>query len=575
MRKTIFFCSLLLAGFIGLISATRERTTPPSLRRSIDPGDVIGCAPGIDYLPVPDANGKFISLLPGRGNHHYSITTSSDSAQFYFDQGLSMYYSYHMREALASFREAARFDSNCAMAYWGQALAMGPTFNFYYLYKFNPAVPLALQKMNRLVATVPEKHRLLIQAMNLRYDVKDTTERKRKEMNTAYAAALKAAITQYSDDADIKAIYVDAVMLLHPWEFWNNDGSPKGWTSELVRYCRDILASNPQHPGGLHYYIHITEASRKPVVALSSADSLIRLFPGIAHMVHMSSHEYERIGYYEKGVKANEKADESLVLYDSLARGLFPQVHVPHYFAVDAYCAFSGAMYEKSIFKCRQLRNSVHPDAKAIYPQYQYMYLPLALVRMGRWEEILSDTATIPADWKFAWLISHFAKGMAYARTRDIASAHKELENLRGLMGDKLLLEKFAPHAGSPFEVASVAEYLLLGSILQAEKKYEGAIAALQAAIRTEDKILYAEPKLWLMPVRQYLGALLMDLKRYEKAAACYREDLAWNPGNGWSTLGLYQSLKALGKTGELAALKKTYSHSFSAAEHVPTRSAF
>jgi len=575
MRKTILLCSLLAAGFIGFVSATKERATPASLRRAIEPAEVIGCAPGYEGLPAPDANGKFINLLPGRGSHHYSITTSSDSAQLYFDQGLSMYYSYHMREALASFREAARFDSSCAMAYWGQALAMGPTFNYYYQYKFNPAIPLALQKMNRLVGSVPEKHRLLIQSMNLRYDVNDTTERKRREMNTAYAFALKAAASQYSGDADLKAMYVDAVMLLHPWEFWNNDGSPKVWTPELVRYCRDILASNPQHPGGLHYYIHITEASRKPEVALASADSLIRLFPGIAHMVHMSSHEYERIGYYEKGVKANEKADESLVVYDSLARGLFPQVHVPHYFAVDAYCALSGAMYEKSIRKCLQLRSSVHPDAKAIYPQYQYMYLPLALVRLGRWEEIISDTLVIPSDWKFAWIISHFAKGMAYARTGKISHAQNELEGLRGLLGDKLLLERFSPHASTPYEVASVAEYLLLGSILQAEKKYEGAIEALQAAIRTEDQMLYAEPKLWLMPVRQYLGALLQDLKRFDKAAACYREDLAWNPGNGWSTLGLYQALKALGKSGELAGLKRTYSHSFSAAERIPARSAF
>ena len=134
---------------------------------------------------------------------------------------------------------------------------------------------------------------------------------------------MQPLIAKYQDDIDIKALYTDAVMLMHSWDFWNNDGTPKSWTPELVQHCQDILKQDPHHPAGLHYYIHVTEASRKPEVALASADSLIKLFPGVAHMVHMSSHEYERIGYYAKGVMANEEADRSLAVYDSLAKGLF------------------------------------------------------------------------------------------------------------------------------------------------------------------------------------------------------------------------------------------------------------
>src|SRR5215203_5601159 len=80
--------------------------------------EVIGCAPNITEADSTTA-GKFMIALPGWGKHHYTISTKSDSAQFYFNQGLSLYYSYHYREANASFKEAARLDPACAVAYWG------------------------------------------------------------------------------------------------------------------------------------------------------------------------------------------------------------------------------------------------------------------------------------------------------------------------------------------------------------------------------------------------------------------------------------------------------------------------
>lgn len=79
----------------------------------------IGCAPVATDNIYADNSGKSIPILPGWGNHSYSITTTSDSAQIYFNQGLSMYYSYHLTEAIASFKEAAKFDSSCAVLYWG------------------------------------------------------------------------------------------------------------------------------------------------------------------------------------------------------------------------------------------------------------------------------------------------------------------------------------------------------------------------------------------------------------------------------------------------------------------------
>jgi hypothetical protein len=212
-------------------------------------------------------------------------------------------------------------------------------------------VPAVVGLMNQNKDQASAKEKDLINAMNRRYNLDDPADKQRKQLNENYAKAMEPLVTKYPDDIDIKALYTDAVMLLHPWNFWNNDGTPKSWTPQLVQYCQNILKKNPHHPAGLHYYIHISEASRKPEVALASADSLIKLFPGVAHMVHMSSHEYERLGYYVKGVNANEEADNSLGRYASLAKGLNLATHASHYFAVNAYCALSGAMYKKAIPK--------------------------------------------------------------------------------------------------------------------------------------------------------------------------------------------------------------------------------
>ena len=576
MKKSLFFfCPVLLVSIAMMFVSNNFETIDTRQVQRAAISDIIECAPGTAENVYADKDGKFITILPGWGNHSYSITTQNDSAQIYFNQGLSMYYSYHSREAVASFKEAAKFDSNCAMAYWGQALAMGPSYNFGYMYKFNKNIPAVIAMMNDNAAQASPKEKDLIDAMNKRYNTADTLDKQRKEYNGYYVQAMKQLVAQYRDDIDIKALYTDAVMLIHSWDFWNNDGTAKQWTPELVQYCRDILKQNPQHPAALHYYIHVTEASRKPEVALASADSLIKLFPGVAHMVHMSSHEYERIGYYAKGVDANEKADRNLVIYDSLAKGLFPVVHTTHYFAVDAYCALSGAMYKKALPKTMACRNSVEPSHEKTFEQYMYMYPVFAMVRMGKWQHILKDTASINPQWTFAGLLDDFAKGMAHAKTGSFLQAQNHLKLLQEKKENSILKIRFSPYKSSPYECSMVAENVLAATIFFNQKKYDAAIASIKKAIIAEDKLLYAEPKMWMLPARQYLGAFFLQLNKPKEAEKIYREDLLWNPGNGWSLLGLYQSLKAQQKNGELKKLKALYMHSFSEADVLPPGSVY
>jgi len=452
---------------------------------------------------------------------------------------------------------------------------LGPSYNGGYNYKMNRKVPAAIERMIHFEDQATAEEKDLIHAMAARYDISDSEDKHREELNRLYAAALKPLVLKYSGDIEIKALYIDAMMLIHAWDFWTNDGDAKPWTPELVQYCRDILKLNSHHPAALHYYIHLTEASRKPEVALASADSLLQLFPGIAHMVHMSSHEYERIGYYEKGVRTNDAADEALALYDALAGNLQLSKHVPHYFAVETYCALSGAMYKKAIQKALFCRSLINPSASNTYDQYLHMFPLLTMVRMGKWQEIIRDSTLVGAGWTNAEILDDFAKGMALVKSGRLPEAEQRLKHLQLKKGDSILKIQFAPYESSPFDCAIVAENILRATILFSQNKIDESLSALQKAVAAEDKLLYTEPKLWMTPARQYLGSYLLQLHRFREAEKIYRDDLVMNPGNGWSLIGLYQALKAEHRNSELKKLKMQYLNSFSQADKLPIASVY
>ncbi len=554
--------------FTGTKAHTRNK--PPFSGKQ----NIIGCAATATEDFYPEENGKYITVMPGWGNHFYKVNTTDDSAQFYFNQGLTMYYSYHAREAIASFKEAARFDNNCAMAYWGQALAMGPGYNSSYGYAMGKNVPGVVIEMNKVATYALPKEKELIAVMQMRYNINDTSDAQRKELNEAYAEGMKQLMLKYPDDNDIKALYIDAVMLIHAWNFWNPDGSAQPWTDELVTLCESILKNDPRHPGALHYHVHVTEASRNPQVALSSADSLKNLFPGVAHMIHMSSHEYERSGLYATGVDVNEKADADLVNYKSLANNVKLSAHAAHYFAVGAYCALSGGMYKEAMSFAERCRTVLKPDYTNTGGQYLYMLPQITQVRLGKWQEIIADTARPNDQWTYAGILYNFAKGMAYTHEGNFEVAQQQLTALREKEIDTILKVRDYPF-NTPYEAAVIAENILSANILFAEKKYRAAINEIQKAIGVEDKMIYAEPRDWMLPARQYLGAFLLQMNQPKLAEKVYRKDQEYNPGTGWSLLGLYQSLVAQHKEKEAATYQQQYLVSFSRAAEIPPASAY
>src|SRR5882757_6445576 len=173
--KNILFSFAIPFALLGVVLLWSPHKEPFSIME-LKKNNTISC--GAYPLESTDstAQGKFIGPLPGWGHYSYPISTNRDSARYYFNQGLTMYYSYHMRESVASFKEAARFDPNCAMAYWGQALTMGPNYNAAYDYKMSGRVAAVLELMNQNSNHASAKERQLIEVMGSRYSP-DTADR--------------------------------------------------------------------------------------------------------------------------------------------------------------------------------------------------------------------------------------------------------------------------------------------------------------------------------------------------------------------------------------------------------------
>ena len=507
----------------------------------------VTCSPDWNTFRLTDAEIEQMMPLPGTGAHKWKISTKNDSAQFYFNQGINLYYGFHIIEALPSFKKAQTFDPDCAMLYWAEALAYGPNINDFG-YAASPDALAATKKALELMDNSTPKEKALIEAMQLRYSA-DSTQ-KREDLNQQYADKMKDIYTKFPADAEIGALYADALMIQHPWDLWQHTGEPKPWTPDIQKVLENVLRRSPYHPGANHYYIHTMEASPFASKARGSADRLGRLAPGMAHMVHMPSHIYIRTGQYEKGAMVNKNAVRNYYTY----RKLFPKVsnnaflyeiHNRHMQAASSMYSNDYTAALKDAIDCRNSFDTSFLSMEAPfgdYFQYVYMTPELTMLTFKKWEEILMQP-DIQTKYHYAALIQHFTKGMAYANTNQVSRARGSLTKMQSLFYEKDLAVVFTPF-NAPITPAKVAKYILMGTIAEKQNNIPAAIDYLNLAVTTEDSLVYNEPRDWLIHARQFLGNALLTAKKYKEAEKVFRDDLKVQPNNFISVKGLQTSLQ-------------------------------
>jgi tetratricopeptide (TPR) repeat protein len=520
---------------------------------------------GYDQAPAPGM--PIAPRLQNLGVHIFPVSTKNERTQLFINQGVNLTYGFNHGEASRAFAEAARLDPGSAMAYWGQALVLGPNINAAMNPEDEPkALALARQAVSLKAGATP-RERAYIDALATRYTGKADD---RKHADRAYADAMRAVMQAYPDDLDAAVLFAEALMDLRPWNYWTRDGLPYGETREIQGSLERVLATNRNHPGALHLWIHLWEATDTPERAEAEADRLLPLMPGAGHIVHMPAHIYQRVGRHADVVRSNQlaaQADEEYIA-QCRAQGLYPLAYYPHNLHFIWMGASASGRANLALESAHKLAGAVPHEALATAPILQgFLVVPYwAMVRFGRWDDILADKGP-RHETVFTRAAYRYARAMAFTAKGRLEDADRELAQLKALLADPGLKQPVTFSNNSGYAILRIAPEVVAGEIAAKRQQWDAATLHLDRAIRYEDALIYQEPADWHAPARQNLGAVLLAAGRPDEAETVFWEDLKKNAENGWSLFGLVEALKAQGKNAEAAEAEARFTKAWKDAD--------
>jgi tetratricopeptide (TPR) repeat protein len=527
-----------------------------------------------DSVAAAERHTARVPLFDNLGTLHHPITTSSNQAQQYFDQGMRFVYAFNHEEAIMAFEEAARLDPSSAMAYWGVALASGPNINAAMDKVAERRAWEAVQKARSHRAGASAAEQAYIDAIGKRYDLNGHG---RPAHDRAYADAMRVVWRQLPNDPDAGVLFAEALMDLRPWDLWTVDGRPNPGTEEIVSTLESILTRFPDHPGACHYYIHSVEASRTPERALACAERLPGLMPGAGHVVHMPAHIYMRLGRYHEAAERNVHAADVDRHY--LTGRKLGGDYADSYYTHNLHFLWASLLMEgrrtEAMTVARQLTGTITED-EARKDKWKELYLPTplwAMIRFGQWDDLLREPPPPPKRLRLQQGMWRLGRGMALAASGRLPGAegeHMVLASLAKRLGRDRTQEEKTERA-----LLKIAERLLAGELAMHRQQYEEAIKSLTDAVKLEEELPYIEPPFWPIPIRHYLGEVLLKAGQPGKAEAVYRADLAKNPRNGWAQFGLMQSLRAQRKSREADTVEEQWKQAWAHADVTLTASRF
>lgn len=502
-----------------------------------------------------------VHAFDGLGTHTRKIATKNPEAQKFFNQGLNFMFAFNHDEAIRGFRQAAELDPDCAMAYWGIALASGVNIN-------DPRFPpekaktafAALQKARANAKGESDVNRALIQALAARYA--DPLPKDTQPLEKAYTEAMKAVRTKFPQDADIAALYAESLMNLRPWQLWSADGTPAPETPAILKALEAALTLDPKHPLANHLYIHAVEASPNPEKADQAADALRGAQPALGHLLHMPSHIDIRRGRWQEAVEANTLAIRADRKYQKTVpeQGYY-RLYMAHNFHMLTFAAMMQGQSKLALDTIRDMFTDVpkgwveKKENAAIADGFVAMPLEV-LKRFGKWDDILKEPEP-PEIFPIARALRHSTRGVAFAAKGQVKEARAEQELFRAAAKKVPDDAQFGNNKAA--DLFAIADAVLEGEILFREKKTKEAVAKLREAVKKEDALRYSEPPDWFVPVRHALGAVLLHDSQPAEAEKVYRADLRQWPDNGWSLHGLALSLAAQGKNDEAAQTRARF----------------
>jgi len=371
------------------------------------------------------------------------------------------------------------------------------------------------------------KERALIEAMAVRY-VEKFDAATRVEQDKAYSAAIKRVADTYPDDLEIATLYADSLFLLEPRRGTRDINSPA--VQQLHHALEQILAKDVHHPGACHLYVHATESTVVPERAAACAEFLGRSIPGASHINHMPSHTWNEVGRWGDSVRANLTAWHS-DLKASIGEGfaIYPE-HNLHMLLYAAAYDGQGAISMQAAKDYAKLTGDS-------------FYQALTLVRFGRFDEVLQVTARPKNEITAA--LWDFAQGYAHLRQGEADFAGVYLARVKKTADTSTVVFRNHPAKSLVGTVAAILE----GEIQRQAGDLNGAIATFEHGAELQEAMVYDEPEPLPFSARHWLGAALLEAKRYDDAEKVFRDELKHHPHNGWSLFGLQKALAGRGIT--------------------------
>lgn len=559
---------------LSLASFAPDSAISPALLAMLDPGRIAentcdgqrNGAPLMQRLLIstavaaPASAGRTIPLYDDLTRSAFSVSTRDPQAQRYFSQGLTLAYGFNHAGAARSFREAQRLDPQCAMCWWGEALALGPNINAPMDDRDRGAALAAMDRAMALRANATPVERALIEAVAKRYSRDPAADRAALDGN--YADAMIAVAKRFPAQDDVAVLAAEAAMDTTPWNYWQADKkTPIGRSGEAIRLVETVTARNPAHAQAAHLYIHLLEAS-DPKRAEAAADRLnAPLVPSAGHLVHMPGHIYQVLGRQADSIRANvaaARADEAFIR-DAGDNGLVRYGYYPHNVHFIVTSAQMAGDMGTAIREAKRLRTLLDTETSARIAWIQAVDAApyFAMAQFAAPAEILALPAP-DARLAYAMGMHHYARAVAQAERKDRAGFNRELAAMAAIKTSPAMADMVAQGMPAP-DLLTLADHVARGRFAATSGRYGEAAQHYRQAIAIEQRIPYQEPPYWYFPVSQSLGAALYRDRRYAEASAAFRAALVQTPNNAWALYGLSQAEEAQGHAAEAAAARQAF----------------
>ena len=498
---------------------------------------VIGLALGTGTIPPAGAQAPTIEAEQ-LGDVRFPVSCAGEAPDK-FHRAMALYHSFDWKGGKAAFDEITRLDPRCGMAFWGLAMiAADNPFGWPVSLKLQEGAEAIQQAQD--VGAATERERAYIAALAVLY--RDHAATPHRQRALAYEQAMEQLAAAYPDDVEAKILYALTVSA-------NHDLNDKTFARPLkaAGLLGPLFATYPRHPGVAHYLIHSYDYPPIASKGVEAAKRYAQIAPDAAHAQHMPSHIFTRVGAWRESVASNQM---------SVAAAKGDTRYIPHGWDYMVYASLQMADDAGADAVGVMARTIPTLNDSSLGEVFGVTAIPtrLALER-GAWAEAANielHPGVSEAGWKRfpqAEAINAFARALGAARSGDAAGARREIARLNALqqtLTDRKLAY-WAEQTGIQAEVATAWA-------LRAEGKDEEALAAMRAAAdhedQTEKHVVTPGP---IMPARELLGDLLMELGRPADALPQYEASIAKEPNR---FRGLYGAGLAAERAGDPARAK-------------------